>query len=38
VAGPCARGRHGRLGLPLSIIVVVVGVPLVALVWPIVPR
>jgi di/tricarboxylate transporter len=31
-------GDYWRLGLPLSIIVVVVGVPLIALVWPIVPR
>jgi di/tricarboxylate transporter len=27
-------GVYWRLGLPLSIIVVVVGVPLIALVWP----
>ena len=27
-------GDYWRLGLPLSIIVVVVGVPLIALVWP----
>ena len=28
-------GDYWRLGLPLSIIVLVVGVPLIALVWPI---
>jgi di/tricarboxylate transporter len=27
-------GDYWRLGLPLSIIVVIVGVPLIALVWP----
>ena len=27
-------GDYWRLGLPLSVIVVVVGVPLIALVWP----
>ncbi|HEU4616546.1 MAG TPA: SLC13 family permease [Gammaproteobacteria bacterium] len=30
-------GDYWRLGLPLSIIVVVVGVPLIALVWPLAP-
>jgi di/tricarboxylate transporter len=30
-------GDYWRLGLPLSIIVVVVGVPLIALVWPLTP-
>jgi di/tricarboxylate transporter len=27
-------GDHWRLGLPLSVIVVLVGVPLVAWIWP----
>jgi di/tricarboxylate transporter len=31
-------GDYWRLGLPLSVIVVVVGVPLIALVWPLVLR
>jgi di/tricarboxylate transporter len=31
-------GDYWRLGLPLSLIVVVVGVPLIALVWPITSR
>jgi di/tricarboxylate transporter len=31
-------GDYWRLGLPLSVIVVVVGVPLIALFWPLVPR
>ena len=31
-------GDYWRLGLPLSIIVVVVGVPLIALVWPLTAR
>jgi di/tricarboxylate transporter len=31
-------GDYWRLGLPLSLIVVAIGVPLIALVWPIVPR
>jgi hypothetical protein len=43
--GPCQESRlqsrsvlDGRLGLPLSIFVVVAGVPLIALVWPIAAR
>jgi di/tricarboxylate transporter len=31
-------GDYWRLGLPLSIIVIVVGVPLIALVWPLTPK
>ena len=31
-------GDYWRLGLPLSLIVIVVGVPLIAFVWPPVPR
>jgi len=31
-------GDYWRLGLPLSIIVVVLGVPLIALFWPLAPR
>jgi di/tricarboxylate transporter len=31
-------GDYWRLGLPLSLIVIAVGVPLIALVWPIMPR
>jgi di/tricarboxylate transporter len=31
-------GDYWRLGLPLSVIVVVVGVPLIALVWPFAAR
>lgn len=31
-------GDYWRLGLPLSLIVVLVGVPLIALIWPITPR
>ncbi|MCC7346422.1 MAG: SLC13 family permease [Variibacter sp.] len=31
-------GDYWRLGLPLSIMVVVVGVPLIALFWPLAPR
>ncbi|MFO1075664.1 MAG: SLC13 family permease, partial [Geminicoccaceae bacterium] len=30
-------GDYWRLGLPLSLIVILVGVPLIALVWPLVP-
>jgi di/tricarboxylate transporter len=30
-------GDYARLGLPLSVIVIVVGVPLIALVWPLHP-
>ena len=31
-------GDYWRLGLPLSVIVIVVGTPLIALFWPLVPR
>ncbi|MFO1048170.1 MAG: SLC13 family permease [Geminicoccaceae bacterium] len=31
-------GDYWRLGLPLSLIVILVGVPLIAWVWPLVPR
>jgi di/tricarboxylate transporter len=31
-------GDYWRLGLPLSLMVVVVGVPLIALVWPFAPK
>jgi di/tricarboxylate transporter len=31
-------GDYWRLGLPLSVIVILVGVPLIAFVWPLVPR
>ncbi len=33
-AKPYRFGDYARLGLPLSLIVIVVGVPLIALVWP----
>jgi di/tricarboxylate transporter len=31
-------GDYARLGLPLTLIVLAVGVPMVALVWPLAPR
>ncbi|HYH19072.1 MAG TPA: SLC13 family permease [Azospirillum sp.] len=31
-------GDYSRLGLPLSILVILVGTPLIAFVWPLVPR
>jgi len=31
-------GDYARLGAPLTLIVLLVGVPLIALVWPLVPR
>ena len=31
-------GDYWRLGLPLSVIVILVGIPLIAFVWPLVPR
>jgi di/tricarboxylate transporter len=37
-AGGYRFGDYWKLGLPLSIMVVVVGVPLIAMFWPFVPR